>query len=96
MSPDRDSPSRHEIKEGRPAQRAADEWAREADRMEQQSDHLRAEIDEARSDWERKRADPNVAGANPPESEQGVPEEAAYPAKDPDDETDGEGSRQSS
>jgi hypothetical protein len=95
MTPDRKHPTRQEIKEGRPAQQAADELAREADRMEQQSDHLGAEIDEARSDWERKRADPNVAGANPPASEEGAPKEAAYPAKDADDETEGEGAGES-
>ena len=90
MTPERRRPTRQEIKEGRPAQQAADQLAREADRMEQQSHKLGGEIQDARSDWERKRADPKVAGANPPESEEGVPEEAAFPAKD--HEAEGEGS----
>ena len=82
MAPERERPTRRQIKEGVPAQRAADRLAREADRLEQRSEELGAEIDQTRSDWERKRADQNMPGANPPESEKGAPEEASFPAKD--------------
>jgi hypothetical protein len=82
MAPDRERPTRRQIKEGVAAQEAADRLEREADRLEQRSDELGAEINQARSDWERKRADQKVPGANPPESEEGAPEEASFPAKD--------------
>lgn len=82
MTPPEKRPTRREIKEGRPVQRAADRLAREADQMQQRSEELGREIEDARSDWERKRADQGVPGANPPESEEGVPPEASFPAKD--------------
>ena len=82
MAPERERPTRHQIKEGVPAQQAADRLEREADQLEQRSDELGAEIDRARSDWERKRSDQQVPGANPPESEEGAPEEASFPAKE--------------
>jgi hypothetical protein len=78
MTPNSKRPTRQEIKERRPAQRAADRLSREADRMQQRSDALGAEIEQARSGWQRKRADQTVPGANPPHSEKGLPDEAAY------------------
>ena len=80
MTPQGDRPTRREIKEGRPVQRAADRLAREADEMQQRSEELGTEIEGARSGWQRKRADQGVPGANPPESEEGVPPEASFPA----------------
>jgi hypothetical protein len=81
MNPDGERPTRREIKEGRPAKRAAARLAREADEMQDRSEELGAEIEQARSDWQRKRTDQGVPGANPPESEEGLPQEASYPAK---------------
>jgi hypothetical protein len=82
MTPERERPTRRQVKEGRPAQQAADRLAREADRMEQRSGELGAEIEQARSDWQRKRADQKVPGANPPEGQEGAPEEASFPGKE--------------
>ena len=81
MTPDGERPTRREIKEGRPVQRAAARLAREADEMQDRSEELGAEIEQARSDWQRKRTDQGVPGANPPENEEGLPQEASYPAK---------------
>ena len=87
MAPERERPTRRQIKEGRAAQQAADRLAREVDRMEQRSDELGAEIEQARSDWQRKRADNKVPGAIPPESQEGTRERASDPATDQDENT---------
>ena len=81
MAPERERPTRRQIKEGRAAQQAADRLARDADRMEQRS----GEIEQARSDWQRKQADDKVSGAIPPESRERTREEPSYPAEDPDE-----------
>jgi hypothetical protein len=80
MAHERERPTRRQIKEGRPAQQAADRLTREADRMEQRSDELGAEIEQARSDWRRKQADDDVPGA-PPREGQKAANEAAYPTR---------------
>ena len=85
MAPERERPTRRQIKEGRAAQQAADRLAREVDRMEQRSDELGAEIEQARSDWQRRRADDKVPGAIPPESQEGAREGASDAAKDQDE-----------
>jgi hypothetical protein len=85
MAPERERPTRRQIKEGRTAQQAADRLAREVHRMEQRSDELGAEIEQTRSDWQRKRADNKVPGAIPPESQEGTREGASDPAKDQDE-----------
>jgi hypothetical protein len=90
MTPKGEPPTRREIKDGRPVQRAADRLAREADRMQERSEELGAEIERARSDWQRKRTDEGVPGANPPESDEGLPPEASFPAKDDDSEAESE------
>ena len=82
MSPPDESPTQRDIKEGGPVQRAADDLAGEADQMQERSEELGAEIEQTREEWQRKRADQGVPGANPPESEEGVPPEASFPAKD--------------
>lgn len=89
MGPERERPTRRQIKEGRPAQQAADRLAREVDRMEQRSDELGAEIEHARSDWQRKQADDKVPGAIPPESEEGGREGSSAPANDQDENASG-------
>ena len=93
MTPERERPTRRQVKEGRPAQRAADRLAREADSMEQRSRELGTEIEQARSDWQRKRADQKVAGANPPKSEESAPEEASHPAEEDDQNDPSDGAR---
>jgi hypothetical protein len=85
MAPERERPTRRQIKEGRAAQQAADRLAREVDHMEQRSGELGAEIDQVRSDWQRKRADDKVPGAIPPESQEGTRERASDPANDQDE-----------
>jgi hypothetical protein len=85
MAPERERPTRRQIKEGRAAQQAADRLAREVDRMEQRSDELGAEIEQARSDWQRKQAENKVPGAIPPEGQEGAREGASDPAKDQDE-----------
>jgi hypothetical protein len=64
----------------------ADRFTRETADMDERSEKLREGIEEARQDWERKRADQSVPGANPPEGEEGQPEEASYPSKRDDEE----------
>jgi hypothetical protein len=85
MAPEHERPTRRQIKEGRPAQQAADRLTREADRMKRRSDELGAEIDQARSDWRRKQADDDVPGAPPREGQKSA-NEAAYPKRYQDDE----------
>ena len=82
MAPAGDRPthrdSREAIKQGRPVQRAAERLRREAEAMERHSAELAEEIEHVRSEWERKRADDKVPGANPAQSQEGVPEEADF------------------
>jgi hypothetical protein len=85
MASERERPTRRQIKEGRPAQQAADRLAREVGQMEQRSDEVGTEIEQARSDWQRKRADRDVPGATPPESEYAARDEAASPPEDEDE-----------
>jgi hypothetical protein len=81
MAPERERPTRRQIKEGRAAQQAADRLGREVDRMKERSD----EIEQARSDWQRKRADNKVPGAIPLESQEDTREQPSGPAKDHDE-----------
>jgi hypothetical protein len=85
MAPERERPTRRQIKEGRAAQQAADRLGREVDRMKERSDELGAEIEQARSDWQRKRADNKLPGAIPPESQEDTREQPSGPAKDHDE-----------
>jgi hypothetical protein len=80
------TPERDPEQEERATQKTADRLMRESDDMEARSETLRDGIDEARQDWERKRSDQSVPGANPPESDEGQPEEASYPSKGGDEE----------
>lgn len=90
MAPERERPTRRQIKEGRPSRQAADRLAREADRMQHRSDELGEEIEHARSDWQRKRASEDVPGAPPLESQEDSRHEPSYPTPDEDEQTSGD------